>query len=156
MFFLVVKLLRFSVLPPTLPVIYSKYALYLGAFSSRVWSAPGPIFHLLLISKRCSGSTFLLSPLFFLFFCQMIALQKLWKMPFDSPKKSLFPFLRYSKFCNFSPSFPHFPDSKKQTKGEWFIMLWIGLLKLTDVIFGIAIKTTLHYIIKLDQVIHHK
>ena len=45
-------------------------------------------------------------PLFFikfLFFHQMIGLQKLWKMFFISSKK-LFLFLRYSNFCNFFSS----------------------------------------------------
>ena len=54
---------------------------------------------------------------FFLFFHQMIALQKLWKMFFISSKK-LFFFSRYSNFCNFSPSFPNFPDSKGQREVE--------------------------------------
>ena len=42
----------------------------------------------------------LVSPIFikFLFFHQMVALQKLWKMLFISSKK-LFSFLRYSIFC---------------------------------------------------------
>ena len=53
----------------------------------------------------------------FLFFHQMIALQELWKMFFISSKK-LFPFSRYWNFCNFSPSFPHFPDSKEQMEVE--------------------------------------
>ena len=51
------------------------------------------------------------------FFHQMIALQKLWKMFFISSKK-LFSFSRYSNFYNFSPSFPHFPDSKEHTEVE--------------------------------------
>ena len=53
-------------------------------------------------------------PLFFikfLFFHQMIALQKLWKMFFVSSKK-LFSFSRYANFYNFFSSFPHFPDAK--------------------------------------------
>ena len=61
-----------------------------------------------------------LCPLFFtkfLFFHQMIALQKLRKMFFISPKK-LFSFSRYSNFCSFFPYFPHFPDSKGQMKVE--------------------------------------
>ena len=52
-----------------------------------------------------------------LFFHQMIGLQKLWKMFFISSKK-LFSFSRYSDFCNFFPSFPHFPDSKGQMEVE--------------------------------------
>ena len=35
------------------------------------------------------------------------------KMLFISSKK-LFSFSRYSNLCNFSSSFPHFPDSKEQ------------------------------------------
>ena len=46
-----------------------------------------------------------------LLFHQMITLQKLWKMFVISSKKLVL-FLRYSNFCNFSSSFPHFPDSK--------------------------------------------
>ena len=53
----------------------------------------------------------------FLFFHQIITLQKLWKMFFISSKK-LFLFSRYSNFCNFFPSFPHFPDSKGQMEVE--------------------------------------
>ena len=53
----------------------------------------------------------------FLFFHQMIALQNLWKMFFISSKK-LFSFSRYSDFCLFSSSFPHFPDSKGQMEVE--------------------------------------
>ena len=53
----------------------------------------------------------------FSFFHQMIGLQKLLKMFFISSKK-LFSFSRYSNFCNFSPSFPHFPDSKGEMKVE--------------------------------------
>ena len=53
----------------------------------------------------------------FLFFRQMISLQKLWKMCFISSIK-LFLFLRYLNFCNFFPYFPHFPDSKGQIEVE--------------------------------------
>ena len=48
--------------------------------------------------------------------------------PNDSPSKTvknvfisskkLFSFSIYSNFCNFSSSFPHFPDSKEQTEVE--------------------------------------
>ena len=61
-----------------------------------------------------------LCPLFFikfLFFHQMIALDKLWKMFFISSKK-LISFSRYSNFCIFFPSFPHFLDSKGQMEVE--------------------------------------
>ena len=50
-------------------------------------------------------------------FNQMIPCQKLWKMFFISSKK-LFSFLRYSIFCNFFPSLPHYPDSKGQMEME--------------------------------------
>ena len=53
----------------------------------------------------------------FIFFNQMIALQKLWKVFFISSKK-LFLFSRYSIFCNFFTSFPHFPDTKGQMEVE--------------------------------------
>ena len=52
----------------------------------------------------------------FLFFHQMITLQKLWKMFFISSKK-LFSFSRYLNFY-FFPSFPNFPDSKGQMEVE--------------------------------------
>ena len=49
-------------------------------------------------------------------------------LPNDSPSKTaknifisskkLFLFLRYSNFCNFFPSFPHFLDSKEQMELE--------------------------------------
>ena len=53
----------------------------------------------------------------FIIFHEMIALEKLWKMFFILCKKH-FLFLRYSSFCNFPPSFPHFPDSKGQMEVE--------------------------------------
>ena len=52
-----------------------------------------------------------------LFFHQMITLLKLWKKFFVSSKK-LFLFSRCSNFCDFFPSFPHFPDSKGQMEKE--------------------------------------
>ena len=52
----------------------------------------------------------------FLFFHQMVALQKL-KIFLISSKK-LFSYLKYSIFWNFFPSFPHFPDSKGQIEVE--------------------------------------
>ena len=79
-------------------------------------------------------------PLFFikfLFFHQMMALPKLWKVFFISSKK-FFLFSRYSKFCNFLPSFPHFPDTKGRMEVEQFVMSWIGLHKFTDAIFEIT------------------
>ena len=60
-----------------------------------------------------------LCPLFFikfLFFHQMKGLQKLQKMFISSQK--LFTFLRYSNFCNFFTSFPHFPEPKGQMEVE--------------------------------------
>ena len=56
-------------------------------------------------------------------------------MFFISPKK-LFLFSRYSHFCNFFPSIPHFPDSKEQVEVEQFMMSWIDLYKFADMIFG--------------------
>ena len=51
-----VKLLIFSVSPSKYFVIYSeKNAPFLDKFSSRVWSAPGPLFCLSLIAKSCVG-----------------------------------------------------------------------------------------------------
>ena len=56
-------------------------------------------------------------------------------MFFISPKK-LFLFSRYSHFCNFFPSIPHFPDSKGQVEVEQFMMSWIDLYRFADMIFG--------------------
>ena len=52
---------------------------------------------------------------YFLFFHQMIALQKLWKILFISSKK-LFFFSRYLNFCIFFQSFPHFPFQIQKDK----------------------------------------
>ena len=54
--------------------------------------------------------------------------------------KKLVLFLVYSNFCNFFPSFLHFPDSKGQMEVEKFTMSWIGLHKFADVIFEITQK----------------
>ena len=72
-----------------------------------------------LVTWLCMFHLKLVSAVFikFLFFQQMIALQKLWKVFFISSKKLLL-FLRYSNFYNFFPSFPHFPDSKGQMEVE--------------------------------------
>ena len=70
-------------------------------------------------------------PLFFikfLFFHQMIALPKLWKVLFISSKK-LFSFSRYSYFCNLFPSFPQFPDTKGQMEVGQFVMSWTDFHK---------------------------
>ena len=64
-----VKLLIFSVSPSKYFVIYSqKNALFLGTFSSRVWSAPVPLFCLSLIAKSCAGDKVALK-LAFIFVC---------------------------------------------------------------------------------------
>ena len=64
-----VKLLIFSVSPSQYFVIYSeKNAPFLGKFSSRVWSAPGPLFCLSLIAKSCAGGKISLKPAF-IFVC---------------------------------------------------------------------------------------
>ena len=75
----------------------------------------------------------------FYFFHWMTALKKLWKM-FIILSKKLFSYSRYSKFCNFFPSFAHFPDWKGQMEVEQFMMSWFGLHKYADVIFGITQK----------------
>ena len=70
--------------------------------------------------KNFHFSSLSLCPLFFinfLFFHQMMALPKLWKMFFVSSKK-LFPFSRYSNFCIFPTSFSVFPDWKGQIDVE--------------------------------------
>ena len=54
---------------------------------------------------------------FYFFTKWYLVLQNLWKMFFISSKK-LFSFSRYSDFCIFSSSFPHFPDSKGQMEVE--------------------------------------
>ena len=51
----------------------------------------------------------------FLFFHQIIALQKLWKFFLFHPKSS-FRSQDIQIFCDFSSSFPHFPDSKGQIR----------------------------------------
>ena len=50
---------------------------------------------------------------------------KLWKMLFISSKK-LFSLSRYSNFCDFLPSFPHFPDSKGQMEIIYDVMNWLA------------------------------
>ena len=69
--------------------------------------------HFVIIVKACVR--YFLSN--FYFFYQMTTLQKLWKVFFISSKK-LFLFSRYSIFCNFLTSFPHFPDIKGQMEVE--------------------------------------
>ena len=91
-------------------------------------------------------------------FCQIFILSpndspsKTTKMILNSPKK-LFSFLRYSNFCNFSSSFPHFPHLKGEMEVEQFMMSWIGLHKFSGVMFGITQKP-LCYNIKLGQIIY--
>ena len=93
-----------------------------------------------LIQLFCHGKSLcLLFFINFFVFHLMIALQKLWQMFFISLQK-LFLFLRYSVFCIFSSSFPHFPDWKGQIKLEWLMMSCIGLYKFAGVIFGITKK----------------
>ena len=53
-------------------------------------------------------------------------------------------------FLYFFPSFPHIPDSKWQMEVEWFMMSWIGLHKVADVIFEVTRK--LLYIISSNLV----
>ena len=65
--------------------------------------------------------------------------------------KKLFSLSRHSNFCNFSPFFPHSPDSKGQMEVELFMMSWIGLHA-----FAQYSKITLYYIIKLGQITHNK
>ena len=74
-----------------------------------VWSQKHGI-----ILKKAKLKLFFLK---FYFFHQMIGLQKLWKMFFILSKK-FFSFSRYSYFCNFLPSFSHFPDMKGQLEVE--------------------------------------
>ena len=91
----------------------------------------------------------------FVFFHQMIALQKLWKIFFISSKQ-LFSFSRYSNFYNFFPCFPHFPDSKGQIiymSWIYVMMSWTGLHKFEDVIFGITQK--LLYITSSNLIIYY-
>ena len=54
---------------------------------------------------------FIYSFIIIFFLHQVIAFQKLWKMFFIA-SEMLFLFSRYSSFCKFFSSFPHFPDSK--------------------------------------------
>ena len=71
---------------------------------------------------------------------------------FSISSKKLFSFSRYSLFCIFFPSFPQFSDSKGQILVEQFTISWTSLHK-----FAVAIwETTLHYIIKLGQIIYNQ
>ena len=88
-------------------------------------------------ASKCTLLIKLVSTIFYIF-NQMIALQKLWKIFFISPKKLFLS--QDSNFCNFFHSFPHFPDSKWQMKVEQFMMSWTGLHKLAGLIFGITQK----------------
>ena len=90
--------------------------------------------------RRSFSSLKLVSAIFFikfLFFYQMIALQKLWKC-FLFHLKSSFRSREIQIFCNFSLSFPRFPDSKGQMKVEWFMMSSTDMRKFADVIFVIT------------------
>ena len=78
-------------------------------------------------------------PLFFiifLFFHQMIALQKLWKM-FSISSKNLFSFSRYSNFCIFFSTLSRF---ERTNESEIIYDVTKGLHKFADVIFGITQK----------------
>ena len=57
----------------------------------------------------------------FLFFHQMVALQKLSKS-FLFQQKSSFRPRDFQIFLFFLPSFPHFPDSKGQMELEYFMI----------------------------------
>ena len=54
--------------------------------------------------------------------------------------KNFVSFSRYSNFCDFFPSYPHFADSKGQGELEYFMMSWIDMHKSAYVIFGITQK----------------
>ena len=58
----------------------------------------------------------LVSTIFYHFFYQSDSPSKTVKNVISS--KKLFSFWRYSNFCNFLPSFPHYPDSKGQMEVE--------------------------------------
>ena len=88
--------------------------------------------------KTCVHSFLLFHQMIHLFFFYFFLFSNYEKWFFSS--KKLFWFLKYSNFCNFFSSFPHFPNSKGQMKVEWFLMSWIGLHKLADVIFRIIQK----------------
>ena len=81
-------------------------------------------------SFRSSDNLWSFCPLFFinlLFFYQMVACQKIWKMLFISFKK-LFSFLKYSNFCNFFP-FLSILFRIKRTNGSGIIydvMNWLA------------------------------
>ena len=95
----------------------------------------------------------------FLFFHQMIILQKLWKKFFISPKK-LFLFLRYSNFCIFYLPFHLFEIQKEKWKWNNLWCHGIGLHKFADVIFGITqilhiTNITLHHQTWSDNIKSH-
>ena len=92
----------------------------------------------------------------FLFFHQMIALTKLWFFfDFFISSKKLFSFLRYLNFCVFSLPFQTFQIQK--FKWKWN-NLWCHELTCINLQmwFLKLLKTSLHYIIKLGQIIYSK
>ena len=76
-----------------------------------------------------------------IYFTEIKAFQKLWKMLFISSRKFFFRFSKDSYFdsCFFFPStFSRFSESNET---EIIMTSWIGLLKLANVIFGTTQKT---------------
>ena len=76
-----------------------------------------------------------------IYFTEIKAFQKLWKMLFISSRKFFFRFSKDSYFysCFFFPS--TFSRFNKSNETEIIMTSWIGLLKLANVIFGTTQKT---------------
>ena len=104
--------------PPLTHSLYAYIYIYIHTFCLRLKKANNS--KMLKLFVRSSVALLkLVAAIFikFLFFLQIIALHKLWKMFFVSSKK-LFSFSRYSNFCSVFHSFPHFPDLKGQMEEE--------------------------------------
>ena len=103
-----------------------------------------PVFHFFFFEKVNKGHLKLVSAIFYQFlFYQMIAVQKLWKMLFISPKK-LFSFSRYSNFLHSSS--PLFFPLSHCFRG-WFKKN----LKVYDVINCLNKNLITHYVWHLEK-----
>ena len=116
-----------------------KKLFYMWQLGALEWGAQGwcNIDYSQVLKEKSSSANLKLVSAVFLFFHQMIYLQKLRKMLLISSKKFR-SFSRYSNFCKYFPSFPHFLYSEQQMNEKQFMMSWIGLHKLAYVIFAIT------------------
>ena len=90
--------------------------------------------------KKKSKHKFKTCDAFFMFH-EMVALKNYEECFLFHSKNSFI--LEIFKFSQFFLSFPHFPNSKEQMKVE-FMMSWIDLHKVADVIFGITQRAFYH------------